>query len=728
MTETLFPEPESHVVSVLLPLPLPSPYDYLVPEGLEVGVGAYVEVPLGPRVVTGVVWGPGVGDVDAQKLKPVEGLKPAPPMPKDLMDFVDWVADYTYTQPGSVLALTMRSRAALEPPQMTLYYRATGEVPERMTAARARVLEVAADGMARSPRMLCEEAGVSSGVVKGLIEAGALQGEERPLDAPYPPPQMGQGPKLSKAQQAAADVLCERVRDKAFSVTLLDGVTGSGKTEVYLEAVEAALQEGRQALVLLPEIALTLQLFERFERRFGSRPAVWHSGLSQKERRRVFAAVHRGEARVVIGARSALFLPMPELGLLVIDEEHDASFKQEDGVVYHARDMGAVRGSLGSFPVVLASATPSLETLMNVEAGKYDRLVLKARHGAARLPEIDCVDMRQEKLPADRFISNRLAAALEETLAQGEQAMLFLNRRGYAPLTLCRTCGHRMMSPDSSSWLVEHRFLNRLVCHHSGFSMEKPKFCPNCGAEDSLHACGPGVERLSEEVATLLPEARTAIMSSDLIHNPEDVEALIAAMEAGEIDLLIGTQMMAKGHHFPQLTLVGVVDADLGLKGGDLRAAERTYQMLHQVAGRAGREEKPGRVLIQTYMPEHDVMQALTSGGRDAFLSQEASAREMLNMPPFGRLVGLVLSGPELGVVEKLGRDLVARAPRADAVRLMGPAPAPIALLRGRHRVRLLLKAPTRFPIQSYLHQWLDAVKLPPQVRLRVDVDPYRFL
>ena len=716
-------------VAVLLPLPLDGAYDYLVPEGLDVRLGHFVEVPLGARHQIGVVWGEARGDVAAEKLKEISRVMPAPVLPGDLRQFVDWVAHYTFSKPGSVLALTMRSREALEAPTMQTYYRLAGPPPDRMTPARARVIEVAGDGMVRKPKELAEEAAVSTSVVKGLAASGTLEEVELPADPPFARPDVTRaGPTLSAQQGAAADELKGKVAAQSFSVTLLDGVTGSGKTEVYFEAMAEALRLGRQAVVLLPEIALTVQVLDRFTERFGCRPALWHSGLSQVERRRTYRAIARGEAQVVVGARSALFLPFANLGLLVVDEEHDGSFKQDEGVVYHARDMAAVRGSLGEFAVVLASATPSLETVHNVTCGKYDVVHLASRHGGARLPTIEAVDMRAEKLPADRFLSDALMSAMLETFAAGEQAMLFLNRRGYAPLTLCRTCGHRMMSPDSSSWLVEHRFLNRLVCHHSGYWIPKPELCPSCGAKGSLAACGPGVERLAEEVATLFPDIRVEIMSSDTMGTASEVQALLGRMAGGEIDLLIGTQVMAKGHNFPQLTLVGVVDGDLGLNGGDLRASERTYQMLHQVAGRAGRAERPGRVLVQTYMPDHAVMAALVSGDRDEFLACESAERELLAMPPFGRLVALVFSGPDQGQVEQAAQHMRARAPTTDQVSLLGPAPAAIALLRGRHRVRLLLKAPRAMNVQAYLSAWFDGVKMPSNIRVRVDVDPYSFL
>ncbi len=735
MTESLFPETAPRTVQVLVPLPLAGPYDYAVPgdwasdAALPVR-GAHVLVPLGPRLVRGVVWGPGSGTVEAGRLKAIDSVTPAPALPGQLCDFVDWVAEYTLAPLGSVLALALRSTAALEPARLkTLLRRGTGE-PERLTPARARVLAVAADGLARTAAALAQEAGTGTGVVKGLLAHGALTPVEVPEDDPMPTPDpQGPGKTLSPSQADAAARLAKLVQAAAFAPVLLDGVTGSGKTEVYFEAVAAALRAGRQVVILLPEIALTVQFLERFASRFGCAPAPWHSDLGSKERRRVWRAVADGSARVVVGARSALFLPFTDLGLMIVDEEHESAFKQEEGVIYHGRDMAVVRARFADCPVVLASATPALETLVNAEHGRYERLHLPTRAGGARLPDVEAVDLRAHRPPGrDRWLSPPLVEAVSAALGAGDQALLFLNRRGYAPLVICRACGHRMTAPDTDSWLVEHRYANRLVCHQTGFSMPRPTHCPACGEEDTLHACGPGVERVMEEARALWPEARLALMSSDVIHSPAQAQALIEDMAGGRVDLLVGTQMVAKGHNFPGLTLVGVVDADLGLNGGDLRAAERTYQMLHQVAGRAGRAQKPGRVLLQTHMPDHPVMAALVAGDRDGFVAAETAAREAAGQPPFGRLAALILSCEDQHLVHETARALARAAPQAGGVSVLGPAVAPIGLLRGRHRLRFLLKAARAVAVQPVLRAWLGAVKIPAKVRLSVDVDPYSFL
>ncbi|MGE0566001.1 MAG: primosomal protein N' [Pseudolabrys sp.] len=718
-------------VGVLLPLPLRGTYDYAVPADLPLALGDFVQVPLGHAQQTGVVWNHGSGDgIAAEKLKQVASRFDAPSMPAVTRQFIDWVAGYTLSSPGAVLRMAMSVPEALTPPKPVLVYRvATQPSASKITPSRRKVLDLLADGGAHAPAIIAERAEVSGAVVRAMADAGllatdlALPDDGLPVPDPNAP-----GPSLSPAQKSAVVALTSAVEKREFAVTLIDGVTGSGKTEVYFEAIAETLRRGQQVLVLLPEIALGAQWLARFEARFNAPPAPWHSDLGNALRRRVWRQVAENKVKVVVGARSGLFLPFADLGLIVIDEEHDTSFKQEDGVIYHARDMAVVRARLGNFPLVLASATPSLESLANVEAGRYARLHLPERHGGAEMPSIELIDLRRHAPAPQSWISPPLHRAIERTLDAREQAMIFLNRRGYAPLTLCRACGHRFQCPQCTAWLVEHRLQGTLACHHCGYTARPPDACPKCGALHSLTACGPGVERVAEEVAKLFPAARTSIMASDTIRGPDEAEALVGAMQRREIDLLIGTQIMAKGHHFPWLTLVGVVDADLGLAGGDLRAAERTFQLLSQVAGRAGRAERPGRVLLQTYMPESPVMQALAKLDRDAFVAAEAEARRAHRMPPYGRLAALIVSGPQLEHVAAAARALARAAPRQDDVQVFGPAPAPLAMLRGLHRQRLLLKASRDVNVQGVLRRWLASVKRPSDVKVKVDIDPYSFL
>ncbi len=719
-------------VRVLLPLPLAEPYDYAVPPETHLEPGAIVEVPLGRRRLHGVVLGPADDTVPADKLKAVIRRFPIDPLPNAVVELVKWTASWTLAPMGSVVRLAMSVPAAFEPPKPIRAFVRNPAAPDkepRLTPARRRVLDLLEDGPPRTTTDIAVEAAVGAGVVKGMLEAGLLVTVDLPSEPAIPKPDPDyEAPELTSDQEAAAASLRGAVSEPGFGVTLLDGVTGSGKTEVYLEAVAEALKQGRQALVLVPEIALSTPWLERFEARFGVTPAVWHSEIGPPRRRAVWRAVSEGRARVVVGARSALFLPFRELGVIVVDEEHDAAYKQDDGVSYHGRDMAIVRARIEDIPIVLATATPSLETWTNVETGRFRRLELPARYGPARLPDIDLVDLRRDRPERGRWLSNTLSRAVHATVERGEQALLFLNRRGYAPLTLCRACGHRIECPSCSAWLVEHRLSGRLQCHHCGFSSRLPEKCPSCGAEDSLVASGPGIERVAEEVYERFPDARVQTVSSDTLTGPAAAAEFVRAMTAGEIDILVGTQIVAKGYHFPGLTLVGVVDADLGLSGGDLRAGERTFQLLQQVAGRAGRSRKPGRVLLQTHQPDDPLMQAIAASDRDGFLNREADGRRLQGMPPFGRLAALIVSAKDADQADAVARALARSAPRLEGVDILGPAPAPLSLLRGRHRRRLLLKADRRANVQAILREWLSRVPIPGTVRLGIDVDPYSFM
>ncbi|MDE2198920.1 MAG: primosomal protein N' [Rhodospirillales bacterium] len=716
-------------VRVLLPYPFAGPFDYRLPAGLQAAPGDIVLVPLNRREEVGVVWdGPPDASLGDNRLRPVASVLDAPPMRADLRRLVDWVAAYTLSPPGDVLAMALRINA-LRPDAPALGWSAGAVPPLRLTPQRARVLAALAAQQPQSSAALQQAAGVSAGVIRAMADAGLLLPAPLPVTRPFAAPDPAHpGPALSADQQSAATALRAAVAARAFSVTLLEGVTGSGKTEVYLEAVAEALRAGRQTLVLLPEIALSAQWLDRFTARFGVAPAVWHSDLASRTRRLTWRAIAAGEAQVVVGARSALFLPFPDLGLVIIDEEHETAFKQEEGVIYHARDMAVVRARLCAAPAVLVSATPSLETLANVEAGRYARLHLPARHGGASMPEVSLIDLRETPPARGHFLAPPLLADIAATLERGEQAMLFLNRRGYAPLTLCRTCGHRMQCPNCTAWLVEHRTRQVLQCHHCGHTVPIPPACPACGAEHSLAAIGPGVERITEEAGAAFPQARLLVMASDTLPGPHAAAEAARAIAAREVDLIIGTQIVAKGWHFPHLTLVGVVDADLGLAGGDLRAAERTIQLLHQVAGRAGRAEAPGRVKLQTFSPEHPVMQALRQGDLAGFMATEAAARQPGGWPPYGRLAALIVSADSAEAADRAAAELGRAAPHGAGFTVLGPAPAPLALLRGRHRRRLLLKTRRDLAVQPLLAAWLGAVRLAGSARVDVDVDPVSFL
>jgi primosomal protein N' (replication factor Y) (superfamily II helicase) len=722
-------------VPVLMPVALDQSYDYLLPPDIEVAPGAFVMVPFGPQRRIGIVWDTSVGDqgkpVADKKLKAVAASLPeVPPLPLISLRFAEWMARYTLAPLGMVVRMMMGSPAVFEPMKPRFGVRLNEEAadPPRLTPARKRALEIAADGLIRAKSALAAEAGCTTGVVDGLIEAGRLVEVAIP-EKRFARPDPGHAKVDFSAEQARAVHSMHAAADGSFSVTLLDGVTGSGKTEVYFEAAARSLQRGRQALIMLPEIALTSQFMDRFKARFGCMPVEWHSALSPPERARAWRATATGEARVVVGARSALFLPYKDLGLIVVDEEHDGGFKQEDRVHYQARDMAVVRANLGKFPVILSSATPSIESHVNARTGRYSSVALPGRYSGAELPEIIPVDMRKEPPDKGRWLAPTVVGAIAETLAMKQQTLLFLNRRGYAPLTLCRSCGHRFDCPQCTAWLVEHRYRNRLNCHHCGFSLPLPEKCPKCGDLDSLVACGPGVERIAEEVRERFPEARLALLSSDLVPSLTEMREIIKTIEAGEADIVVGTQMVAKGHNFPQLATVGVVDGDLGLGTADPRAAERTFQLLHQVTGRAGRALTMGRGFVQTYMPEHPVMQAIITGNREAFLETEIRHRQAGLLPPYGRLAALIVSARDKELAELFARDVARHAPPAERIEVLGPAEAPLAVIRGRHRWRLLVKAPRELDLQAYLRAWLGALPKPPSdLRLSVDVDPYNFL
>lgn len=670
-------------LKVLLPLPLAEAYDYLPLEGQELEPGTIVYVPFGPKQLIGVVWGTGSSHVPAAKLKAITSLADLPPLPDASRAFVDWVANYTVTPAGAILKMVFGSQKLLTPKKNDIF-----SLPQP-------------DPDHHQPHLTEDQKRAAEILVSKLKEVGSRKREQE-----LSPPATSHSP----------------------SVILLDGVTGSGKTETFCEAIAECLRHGKQALVLLPEIAMTAALIDRFTARFGVQPTQWHSELSEKQRRINWHCIMRGEAKFIVGARSALFLPYPDLGLIVVDEEHEAAYKQEEGVIYHGRDMAVVRGHIGQIPVILSSATPSLETMFNVQQKKYGHVVLRQRFGKALMPKIETIDLRQQKINAQTFISPPLFEALQKTIADKKQAMLFLNRRGYAPLTLCRACGHRLQCPNCTSWMIEHKKTHKLQCHHCDYTMKLPDKCPACSAEGKFAACGPGVERVAEEIKKRLPEARFAIMASDTLDGPKAAQELVNQMANQELDLLIGTQIMAKGYHFPRLTLVGVVDADLGLAGGDPRAAERTFQLLQQVAGRSGRGEDAGRVLLQTTAPDHPVMKALLKGDRDAFMAAEMHEREAYHLPPAWRLASVTVSGADVRQVIALADHLAAIAPQDQKIRVLGPAPAPFAMLRGKYRHRLLIQAPRNINLSLCIRQWLTTVKVPRNLRVLVDIDPYSFL
>lgn len=628
--------------------------------------GTFVLVSFGRAKLCGVVWDtPPDESFPEEKIKPIlQVLDNIPPLDKNMRDFIDWVAQYTLSPAGMILKMVL-------------------------------------------PIDVCTTS-------KKPISFEIPQTKNKEIH-------------FSEEQQQAVNHILPKIEQK-FSVTLIDGVTGSGKTAVYFEAISKAVKSEKQVLVLLPEITLTTAWLSRFEKHFGVKPALWHSAMTIKQRRDTWHAIQDGSARVLVGARSALFLPFKNLGLIVVDEEHDASYKQEDGVLYQARDMSIVRGQIEKIPVLLASATPSIETFCNVENGRFDKVTLTKRFAGALMPDIELVDMRTKNKDEKGFVSTALKEALAENLSAGNQSLLFLNRRGYAPMRLCRACGEKIKCPHCSVFLTEHRTTHKMVCHQCGYTRALSNDCPVCGEKDSLISCGPGVERIYEEITSLFPNARTQMVTSDTMTSPKAFDKLCQDLENHSVDILIGTQMLAKGHHFPDLTLVGVIDADFGLAGGDLRASERTFQLLQQVAGRAGRSDKKGRVLLQTYSPQNNVIQALLTGNRPLFMESEIAARQMLSMPPFGRLASLIISGKNDLLTLKIAKNLARHAPTIQGVEFLGPVAAPVFQLRGKYRYRILIKSPKQTPLSRILKDWLDKFTPPPAVNVRVDIDPYTFL
>ena len=718
-------------VRVLLLNAALGPLDYRVPEGMQVEYGSIVMVPLGPRKIPGVVWEAErfpTDEIDSKKLRPILEVRDVPPLSAPLRRLIEWTAQYYFASPASVLRMVLSSGAAFSDTRPIVEYQLNGNVPDRMTPQREQVFEKLVDVQGTISE-LAYNADVSIAVIRGLEKLGAFDRSEVSAfsNIPLPKPDFSKV-DLSDDQLAVSTVLRDAVKARTFKPYLLDGVTGSGKTEVYFEAVAEALRQDRQTLVLLPEIALTEPFLDRFKARFGAEPVAWHSGLKQSERKRNWQALASGDAKVVVGARSALFLPYKNMGLIIVDEAHETSFKQEDGVRYHARDVAVMRGLHEKIPVVLASATPAIESRHQVEQGNYELLELPARFGGATMPEIEALDLTQDIPPKGSWLAPTLVNALEENLGRGEQSLLFLNRRGFAPLTLCRTCGHRIQCPNCTAWMVEHRLTRRLACHHCGHVMPQPEKCPECEDEDSLVACGPGVERICDEVKMLFPQARTAIVTSDTIWSPAKAADFVHQMEAGAIDIVVGTQLVTKGYHFPNLTLVGVVDADIGLEGGDLRAAERSFQQIAQVAGRAGRAEKPGHVYVQTRMPNAPVIQALIKGDRDGFYAAETESRRAAGAPPFARLAAIIVSSEDNSEAMETARLIGQTAPKVDGFHVYGPAPAPLSMLRGRHRHRLLVHAYRSVDLQQIMREWLEKLEWPRAVRVGVDVDPYNFV
>lgn len=711
-------------------------YDYRLT--VPATIGTFVGVRVMNRVCVGIVWGIGDSGLPQEKIKDVSFVYNAK-MPVADMQWLLRMSEWTLIPMGMVLRLIVNIPDAFSPPRIEQLYSFDFDSKTRMTQNRQAVLDAFAsnDNDPMTAIDVQNIARVSSAVVRTMIKNGGLipvaQREKNLGDYAFDYQDLG-NIKLNEQQQTAADVIGDAIKSGGFSVFLLDGITGSGKTQVYFDSAWRAYSQGKSVLLMMPEIALTAQFMSRFESRFGAPPVVWHSNLTAARRREIWRGVLNGKIKIVVGTRSALFLPWQDLGLVVIDEEHDTSYKQEDMGNYHARDMAILRAKISGFPVVLASATPSAETLENVNLGKYKCLRLTSRYGGAQLPEITTIDLRENRptpyTVADveqiGSLSPQLCDALSETLAQGHQAMLFINRRGFAPIIQCKKCGWTATCSECSVGMTYHKRIGKLLCHMCGRTAPLPKVCPDCGCDVSMR--GVGLEKIQEEVSVRFPNVRTALVSSDIITSRQVLERLVSQLEQGKIDIVIGTQILAKGHHFPNLTLVGVVDSDMGLFGTDFRAAEHTFQQLFQVAGRAGRGEYAGRVLLQTYQPAHPVLTAICSGDRDGFMQTDMAGRKAAQMPPYGMLIAVIIEGEKEAVLHKYCQDLAAVAPIIHGAKIMGPITAQIYQIRNWYRMRFLVAGGMNMALQTVIMRWLSKVKQPANVRVKIDVNPINFM
>ncbi|MHC4954004.1 MAG: replication restart helicase PriA [Planctomycetota bacterium] len=725
---------------VAFDLPVPTEFTYEVPERLEgsLRAGQRVRVPFRTQSRVGylVALEETPGLQDPEKVKPIaEVVDPEPIVPDDLLDLARWISRYYCCSLGESLQAMLPGGVRRGAPQVSVVVRTgTGELPAR--AKKAAAILNALDGFSEPPPMkaLLAAAGAGRGALKTLERAGLVRVEKRECeDGRLTPPERGAGNeaplKLEPPQATALEAMRADVEGPRFGVHLLHGVTGSGKTEVYLRAIAETVARGHQAIVLVPEIALTPQTVRRFQARF-ERVEVIHSMQTEKTRRQSWKRIRRGEADVVIGPRSAIFAPVPNLGLLVVDEEHEGSFKQEHAPRYHARDVGIMRARRAGCPVVLGSATPSLESYRNAQLGRFHLHRLPKRARGYPLPPVRILDMTQQK---DPLFSRPLQHAVADAVAEGGQAILFLNRRGFATLIVCSRCDHRLGCPHCSTQLVFHKGRRRTVCHICGHEAEIPPSCPECHAK-SLQAVGFGTERVEEEAAKAWPNIPLERIDSDSVRGAgvqgSGLEEALERFRSGEVKVLIGTQMIAKGHHFPSVTLVGIVNADTALHLADFRANERTFTLIAQVAGRAGRSDKGGEVLVQTYNPDHYAIQHAARHDFEGFAERELEERDMLGLPPTRRCALLTVSAIQESDARAVARglaDLLTEDAEKNGVELRGPAKAPLERIRGRWRYMLLMLAADVAPL-ARLCQMARAARFPARIDLSIDVDPVAVL
>ncbi len=725
-----------NIVKVLIPNAVNTGYDYRLTDMAD--MGAFVECSVMNRKYIGVVYGIGDSNLPPEKIKNVSQIFPEKLSFSDL-EWIKKMSEWTLMPAGAVLRLILNISDAFTPPKLEPLYKYQNDVKLRMTDTRQAVADAFAsnDNEAMSVQDIQNIARVSGAVVRSLIQKGALiqtdAREKEPKRFIHQYKDTG-NIVLNQGQSDAANCIANAINANTFSVSLLDGITGSGKTQVYFDSTMRAYNKGKSVLLMMPEIALTAQFMTRFENRFGAPPVVWHSNLTSARRREIWRGVLSGEIRIVVGTRSALFLPWKNLGLIVVDEEHDGSYKQEDMGNYHARDMAVLRAKIANFPVILASATPAGETLQNANVGKYNHLRLTSRYGGAQLPQIQTIDLRANRpteytindTTSAGFLSDVMCNEIQQKLDNHQQVMLFINRRGFAPIVQCKKCGWNAQCPDCSVGMTYHKRIGKLLCHMCGRTAPMPIKCPDC--ENDVSTRGVGLEKIQEEVKARFPAARTALVSSDTIASSQSLERLVHQMETGEIDIIIGTQILAKGHHFPNLTLVGVVDADMGLFGTDFRAGEHTFQQLFQVAGRAGRGDIAGRVLLQTYQPDHPVLQAICANDRDSFMNQDLQGRQAAQMPPFGQLIAIIIEAQKESTLQKFCQDLANAAPTSPDAKIMGPITAQIYQVRNWYRMRFLVAGSARAQLQPFVAHWLKKIKTPSNLRIKIDVNPQNFM
>ena len=653
---------------VLLPLPFNQTFQYAYFGNDNLVYGDFVNVPFKNKIIVGCVWDTKLSlkkEIPITKIKYIEKKLNFPPLSKENREFINWVSDYTMNKLGQILKLSLSSVHIFK----------------------------------KDTKVNC------------LKEFKINKS----------------GPELTIEQKKATDFIAKKIKQHKFSTTVIDGVAGSGKTEVYFEAICKTLEKKKQVLVLLPEISLTTQWFDRFRKRFKIEPLVWHSNVKLKYKIEIWKSVINGNWNVIVGARSALFLPFANLGLIVLDEEHDQSFKQEEGVIYNARDMAIVRAKKTNIPIILSSSTLSIETKQNINEKKYDVVQLKKSYGEAGLPKVKIIDLVENPPEKNCWLSNEVHKELQIAMKKGNQALIFLNRRGFAPYVFCNTCGKKFNCPNCDVGLVFHKNLDSLLCHHCGFKTIMPKRKKDCKKECNFYLYGPGVERISEEIKKKHQNYRVEILTSDIVSKKDKGEKIIKEFESEKIKIIVGTQILAKGHHFPKLTLVIVVDSDIGFFGGDLRAAEKTFQLLMQVAGRSGRSNIKGKVLIQSTVSENTIFKNLINFNLENFFLEELNIRREANLPPFKKLCSIMVTCENEKKLKNFCIILKNKLIPSTNFDVLGPAPPYISFLRKKFRQRFIVRSSKNKNIQEFVKNWIMPIKKPFGVKIYIDVDPYNF-